>query len=144
MISYQELNTQNHRITELSNVLSVLLKDRSLCDTETCCQLFYNYMDQVNTHMQKVSTDLYAPLLQDDSDQSHKVAQNFMSGSQEVRRIMDSYVKKWCNKKQQGISIGAKHEQFITETNEMFEMILSRIQNETEHLYPTVKALKIA
>ena len=29
MITYEELNTQNHKITELSNVISILIKDRS-------------------------------------------------------------------------------------------------------------------
>jgi len=63
MISYDELNRQNHKITELSNVLSVLIKDRSICDSKTCCKLFYNYMDHVNAHMLKVDSSLYSDLL---------------------------------------------------------------------------------
>ncbi len=142
MITYEELNTQNHQITELSNVLSVLLKDRTLCDSDTCCELFYSYMDKVNTHMGKVDTNLYSPLLQEGSSEANKTAQNFMSGSQEVKRIMNGYVKKWCDKKTHGIAIGNQHEQFIKETNEMFDMILARIQDETEHLYPMVRNIK--
>jgi hypothetical protein len=47
MITYEELNEQNHRITELSNVLHYLFKDRSMCDTGSCCELFYRYVDMV-------------------------------------------------------------------------------------------------
>jgi hypothetical protein len=40
MITFEELNTQNHEITELTNVLSYLLADRAMCDTDICCDLF--------------------------------------------------------------------------------------------------------
>jgi hypothetical protein len=40
MITYDELNTQNDSITELSNVLLYLFKERSMCDTGACvCRL---------------------------------------------------------------------------------------------------------
>lgn len=139
MVTYEELNEQNHKITELSNVLSYLIKDRSLCDTETCCNLFYNYMDRVNEHMKKVDSNLYGDLLKHSSREINNTARNFMSGSQEIKRIMNRYVKKWCDKKNHDLSIGGKHEEFIKETDEMFEMILKRIQDETEHLYPTIR-----
>ena len=44
MVTYDELNTQNHKITELSNVLRYLLADRAMCDTEATCKLFYEYL----------------------------------------------------------------------------------------------------
>ena len=43
MITYDELNVQSHEIIELSNVLSYLLKDRSICYTDTGCEFFYRY-----------------------------------------------------------------------------------------------------
>ena len=141
MISYEELNTQNDKITELSNVLSVLIKDRSICDSETCCNIFYNYMDQVNTHMHIVDTTLYTDLLGHSSSEANNTANNFMAGSQEIKKIMNTYVKKWCDKKCHGLSIGAKHDLFLKDTDDMFEMILSRIQNEMEHLYPMARKI---
>lgn len=142
MLSYKELNEQNHKITELSNVLSVLIKDRSLCDTGTCCSLFYNFMDQVNDHIQKVDANLYTDLLISSSQEANNTANNFMSGSQEIKRIMNSYVKKWCNKTHHDLSIGrGQHEAFLSETDEMFEMILNRVQDEMEHLYPLVRKI---
>ena len=141
MISYEELNIQNEKITELSNVLSVLVKDRSICDSETCCNIFYNYMDQVNEHMHAVDSNLYTDLLSASSSEANNTATNFMAGSQEVKKIMASYAKKWCNKKNHALSIGAKHNLFIKETDEMFEMILNRVQDEMEKLYPMVRKI---
>ena len=144
MISYDELNEQNHKITELSNVLSALLKDRLIRDTETCSLLFYSYMDEVNEHIQKVDSTFYSGLLRDASQEANNTAKNFMAGSQEIHRIMKSYVRKWCNKKQRELTIGSQHDQFLKETDEMFTMILDRVQDEMEHLYPMVRKIESA
>ncbi len=141
MISYQELNAQTDKITELSNVLSVLLKDRTICDSETCCKIFYNYMDHVNEHMQLVESNMYPTLLNNSLPDAKKTASNFMGSSQGIKQIMTSYIKKWCDKKHQGLSIGAKYDEFIKDTDEMFETILNRIQDETENLYPMVRKI---
>lgn len=142
MKSYDQLNAQNHKITELSNVLSVLLKDRSLCDTETCCTIFYNYMDHVTDHMRNVESNLYTDLLKHPSSDANITANNFMAGSQEIKRIMKGYVRKWCGKARNDISIGkGQHDMFLRETDEMFEMILNRVQDEMEHLYPMVRKI---
>ena len=142
MTTYEELNEQNHKITELSNVLSILIQDRSMCDTNTCCSLFYNYMDRVNNHMQDVDSNLYSHLLKNPSQDANNMANNFMSGSQEIKRIMKIYVKKWCKKNQHELAIGRdQHDTFIKETDEMFEMILNRVQDEMEHLYPMVRKI---
>ncbi len=139
MASYENLYLQNHKITELSNILSVLIKDRLLCDSETCSQLFYDYMDHVKDHIHTVDADMYLDLLKHPDQNINNIANNFMSGSQEIKRIMNRYEKKWCNKRKREINIGAQYERFLSETDEMFNMILSRIQNEMEHLYPTVR-----
>jgi len=142
MISYDELNAQNDKITELSNVLSKLIKDRSLCDSGVCCELFYNYMKKVNNHMRLVDSSFYHGLLSDSSPEAHNVANNFMSGSQEIKRVMKKFTKKWCNTKTHDLNIGKdQHERFINQTNELFEMILDRLQDEMEKLYPMVRKI---
>ncbi|MEE9493573.1 MAG: hypothetical protein V3W04_09390 [Gammaproteobacteria bacterium] len=139
MVTYEELNEQNDDITELSNVLSYLIKDRSMCDSDTCCSLFYNYMDKVNEHMTLVEKNLYGQLLRHPQQEMNNTAKNFMSGSQEIKHIMQQYKKKWCDKKQGDLKVGGEHEIFKTDTDEMFTMILDRVQNEVEHLYPLIR-----
>lgn len=141
MVSYEKLNEQNHKITELSNILSVLTQDRLLCDSETCSKLFYEFMNQVKEHIQEVDSNMYLDLLKHPDQEVNNIANNFMSGSQEIKRIMKRYERKWCNKRKQEINIGAQHDKFLSETDEMFDMILGRIQGEMEHLYPTVRKI---
>ncbi|MGD2138100.1 MAG: hypothetical protein PVJ66_04275 [Gammaproteobacteria bacterium] len=141
MITYDELHAQNHTITELSNVLLYLFKDRSMCDTSTCCELFYRYMDKVREHIDLVDRNLYSPLLAHDDHEIQKLARNFMSGSQEIKKIMAAYTKQWCPRERGETLAIAEHDRFLQESREMFNLVLERIQNETEKLYPLIRGL---
>ncbi|MDX2456513.1 MAG: hypothetical protein QNL87_03310 [Gammaproteobacteria bacterium] len=141
MITYDDLNTQNHSITELSNVLLYLFKERSMCDTGACCELFNRYTGKVKAHIDMVDKNLYSKLLTHEDHEIQNLARNFMSGSQEIRRIMTKYMKKWCPKKQVDSLAIADHERFLKDSEEMFELVLDRIQLETEKLYPLVREL---
>jgi hypothetical protein len=140
MITFDELNTQNHKITELSNVLLYLFNDRSMCDTETACSLFFNYIEKVKDHLGVVD-HLYASLLTDDDEKVNNVARLFMSGEQEIKKIVTQYVKKWCNRNKHELVI-SDYDQFLEDTREIFEFVLSRIQDETENLYPLVREIR--
>ncbi len=142
MVSYAVLNEQNHRITELSNVLAYLIQDRAMCDSRTCCDLFFNYMENVQNHMKLVDSNLYGELLNHPSNEINNTAKNFMSGSQEIRRIVKRYNKKWCDKKSHDLSIGKQYAKFLVESDQMFSIVLDRIQDETEHLYPLSRRIK--
>lgn len=141
MITYDELHNENHNITELSNVLLYLFKERSMCDTETCCELFHRYTDKVMHHIDQVDANLYSKLLTHDDHDIQKLARNFMSGSREIKKIMKAYTKQWCPRNNADTLAIGDHERFLKETEGMFELVLERIQNETEKLYPLVKEL---
>lgn len=141
MITYTELYEQNHRITELSNVLSYLLKDRSMCDTESCCGLFYNYVDQVKKHIDMVETNMYSDLLKSKDEKTSNAVKNFMSGSVEIKKILKDFSKKWCDEKNRNTLKIKDHQAFLKETNQIFDIILQRLLDETEHLYPLVRSI---
>ena len=144
MITYNELNEQNHHITELSNVLRYLFEDRLMCDTGTCCGLFNQYMDLVKQHIETVDKEMYSDLLKSPEQKINNIARNFMSGSSEVKRILREFNKAWCPAKSgHQLRIG-DHQKFLNDTNEMFDIVLQRIQDETEHLYPMVRTLRAA
>lgn len=138
MITYHDLHQQNHKITELSNVLTVLLKDRSLCDSTVTCDLFFQYIDLVKTHLEITDTHLYGQLLSHADSRVNNTAKLFMSGAQEIRRILNSYLKKWCNLGHKELRV-KNYDDFTQETGEIFEIVLGRIQQETERLYPLVR-----
>ena len=142
MISYEELNEQNHRITELSNVLHYLFKDRSMCDTGSCCELFYRYVDLVKEHIEMVDKQMYKDLLASPDEKVNNVAKNFMSGSTEIKRILREFTHRWCPSSKKGESLYIKdHSHFLSDTDALFDIVLQRIQDETEHLYPLVRSL---
>jgi hypothetical protein len=139
MITYTELNEQIHRITELSNVLRYLFADRSMCDTGSCCELFYRYIDLVKKHIELVDKNMYSDLLISPDEKINGVAKNFMSGSVEIKRILKDFTKTWCDKSK---SLHIKdHRRFLKDTDELFELVLQRILDETEKLYPLVRSL---
>jgi hemerythrin-like domain-containing protein len=142
MITYNELNEQNHRITELSHVLRYLFQDRAMCDTGSCCDLFYQYVDLVHKHIDTVDKEMYSDLLGSSDGKVNNVAKNFMSGSTEVKKIFRQFTKKWCPRKGKKQLMIKGHDTFIDDTNEMFDIVLQRIQDETEHLYPMVRSLR--
>ncbi len=142
MITYKNLNEQNHRITELSNVLSYLFKDRSMCDTGSCCELFSKYVTLVNEHIDTVDKNMYSDLLGSSDKKVNNVARNFMSGSVEVKKILRDFNKHWCPLKNKGELRIKDHEKFLKATDELFNIVLQRILDETEHLYPLVRSMK--
>ena len=141
MITYKDLNEQNHRITELSNVLRYLLLDRSMCDTESCCTLFSNYMSLVNEHIEVVDRNMYKDLLASPDEKVNNVARNFMSGSVEVKKILQKFNKQWCPTKGHSDLKIKDHGEFLKAIDNLFDIVLQRILDETEHLYPLARSL---
>lgn len=139
MITYDELNTQNDSITELSNVLLYLFKERSMCDTGACCELFERYVEKVKSHIDLVDKNLYGSLLNDSNPDIRNLVKNFMSGSQEIKKLIRAYTRQWCPHNRTDKLVIGDHERFLEETEGMFEMILQRIQDETEKLYPLIR-----
>lgn len=135
MISVDELNVQNHKIAELSKVLSFIIEDRSMCDTDVTCDLFFDFAKRVKDHLDVEDRDLYQSLLVHRERRVKNTANRFLSGSAEIKRVFKQYLRRWCHNQSLRIK---DHNLFVQETNEMFELVLSRIQDEAENLYPTV------
>lgn len=140
MVSFEELHQQNHKITELTNILQHLLGDRSLCDSEITCDLFFDYVNAVKEHMAVTDSGMYSKLLGSGDQKLNNVANRFMGGSREINRIFSAYLKRWCKIKNKELVI-KEYDAFMKDTQEMFDIVLDRIQGETEYLYPAVRKL---
>ncbi len=139
MTTIEELNTHNHKLTDTTNVVMYLLQKREMCDNETCIHLLYRFLDQVKQHLEMVD-GLYRGMLADKSGDANQMAEKFMAGEIELKRILSDYMSSWCRKGKMELKIH-NHEIFIIETEALFDIVLSRIQDETEHLYPLVREL---
>ncbi|MBL7005055.1 MAG: hypothetical protein ISR69_13640 [Gammaproteobacteria bacterium] len=140
MVTYEELNQQIHQVTEISNVFLYLIKDRKMCDTDITCDLFFDYVEKVKNHLEVEDKSLYAVILNGGNSEAKKTAEKFLSGSKEIKRIFQSYLKKWSNKGRRALVIN-NYDNFIKETQDMFEIVLNRFQDETEQLYPLARTI---
>ena len=113
-----------------------MIKDRTICDSDVTCDLFFDLTDKVKAHMDLEERELYKDLLTSSNPEVKQLANNFLSGSAEIKRIFKTYMKKWCYNKHLRIK---NHEQFINDTTELFEMIQDRIIDETEKFYPVIR-----
>jgi len=140
MITFSQLHEQIHKITELSNVFLYLIQDRTMCDTTFACDLFFEYKQRVKEHIELVDQKLCGKLISHPDQTVKNTADRFLSGSAEIKKIFAAYVKKWCSQKDRVLTI-RNHGEFVKETEEMFDLVLDRIQRETEHLYPLIRKL---
>lgn len=140
MITYEKLNQQIHEITEISSVFMYLIEDRRMCDTQITCDLFFDYVKKVKYHLEIEDNYLYSAILNEGDAEAKQVADNFMSGAMEIKRIFQRYLKKWSHPRRHQLLI-ANYDDFNRDTKEMFGLVLKRIQDEVEHLYPLVRSI---
>lgn len=143
MADFKRCHEQNHKITELSNVFLYLIRERAMCDTECARTLFFEYISHVREHMEVVDAQLCGRLIQSQDRTMANTADRFLSGSMEIKRIFAAYLRDWCDERKRDLRIG-DHDAFVKDTNQMFGLVLDRIQRETEHLYPLVRKLDSA
>jgi len=136
MISIDQLNKQNLKITELSSVLSYLFESKEMCNTEATCDLFMQYAEQVVEHLYVEEKEVYRELLNHDDIKVKNTTNDFFSGSIEIKRVFNEYVGRWCKNKQLRVT---KHTEFIQDSKEVFDLVLNRIDAETNILYPMVE-----
>ncbi len=138
MVSFKELNEQNHKIAERTKIILYMIQDRAICDTDVTCDLFFDLTDKIKKHMDIEERELYKDMLTHPDRNIKKTAENFLSGSAEIKRVFKQYMKRWCHHKNLRIK---NHAQFVTETEDLFELIQIRMINETEKFYPVVRSV---
>ena len=141
MIDLDALHEQNHKLTELSNVFVYLARERALCDTETISRLFFDYGEKLPVHLEQVDLLVKKHLLADPDPRTVNLARKLVADSRLLRSNYDKYLKHWTESGRQRFRI-ANHQAFVRETEELFDLILDRIQRETEFLYPLLKRVE--
>lgn len=138
MITFEEINQHNHKILERINIIGYMIKDRTICDSDVTCDLFFDLMDRIKNQMDVEERELYKDMLTHNDVSIKKTADNFLSGAAEIRRVYKHYMKRWCHNKHLRIR---NHEQFVQETDDFLELIQLRIMDKTEKFYPVVRTV---
>ena len=140
MIDLNDLHAQNHSITEISNVYRYLVRNRSLCDTEIASRLLFDYVHKVGSHLEQVDRNIAKRLLADSDPRKQNLARKFVAESSFLKKVIAEYLGQWSRKQSRHLLI-KEHEKFVLDTEEIFDLVLDRIQRETEHLYPLWRTL---
>ncbi len=136
MLSFTQLNEQNNKIKELSSVLNYLIENKEMCNKETTCDLFLQYAEQVTDHLYLEEKEVYRHLLNHEDLKIRNTVKDFFSGSIEIKRVFNEYLGTWCKNKKLRV---IRHGQFVAETHQMFDLVLDRINAETNILYPVIR-----
>lgn len=136
MISISELNEQNTKIKELSSVLHYLIKNREMCNAGVTCDLFMSYAEEVTNHLYLEEKEMYRHLLNHQDQKVKNTTSDFFSGSIEIKRVFNEYLGRWCKNKKLRVT---RHSEFLQDSEEIFDLVLKRVNAETDILYPMVK-----
>ncbi|MGF1547520.1 MAG: hemerythrin domain-containing protein [Thiotrichales bacterium] len=138
MIPFEQLSAQNHEIAELTKVLSHLIRDRELCDTDIASKLFNQYVSDVREHFERNSKMIYGGLLTHSEPKVTNTAKRFLEGEKEIKKLFKDFVQRWCR---HGLLI-KDHARFVAEADDIFRLVAKRIQAEFEELYPIARRVE--
>ena len=136
MISVSELSQQNEKIKELSAVLQYLIENKEMCNSKITCDLFMTYAEEVVDHLYVEEKEVYRHLLNHADPKVKNTTKDFFSGSIEIKRVFNEYLGRWCKNKTLRV---VRHGEFVKDSHEIFDLVLNRIDAETNVLYPMVK-----
>jgi len=135
MYSLSELKKQNQEITDLIEVLRVLITDDKLLKNPFVCDLVSRFNEKVWMHLVFEDNALYSELAKHHNPDISEIAKRFHDSAREIKKEFSCYVKLWCK-----IS-GADHHQqaFCSNSLDMLNKIKQRIDYETNKIFPLVE-----
>ena len=133
----QSLSSYRDRQAELTQMIEDL---RSLLTPEmlrirpnarTAYELLCDLSDKVKEHLSAEDRGLYPSLLIHEDPTVKSIAWGFISGERPLRKTFDDYYKKWLKHCDFNFT-----DEFLAETNEVFDMLADRIAREEQVLFP--------
>jgi hypothetical protein len=106
-----------------------------MCDTAIVCELFNRFAEKVKAHLELQDRSIYGRLLTDPDKRTNTVAVRSLNGAKEMKRIFAAYTNTWCRN---GLDV-CDHERFVKETEDIFRLVMERIGDEVENLYPAAR-----
>jgi len=101
---------------------------------ETICSL----SDKMKQHLSAEDEGLYPPLLTHEDPRVKSVAWGFINGEKPLRKMFDSYHKKWLKDCDFSFT-----EEFMRDTHEMLSMLETRIDREQTILLPKLMQMGV-
>ncbi len=135
MYSLDELKKQNQEISQLCDVLSVLMEQQSLHNNPFVCELMNRFKEKVWVHLVFEDNTIYAALLHTGDEKVSNIAKAFHDSAKEIKHRFSGFVRHWCSMPESG----SEHEMLSNESSEIFTLIRNRISYENEKIFPLVE-----
>lgn len=132
MYSLDELKLQNQEISQLCDVLSVLMEQPALHNNPFVCELMTRFKEKVWVHLVFEDNTIYAALLHTGDDEITKTAKAFHDSAKEIKHRFSGFVRHWCSLP----GTSSEHDMLKNESNEIFALIRNRIVYENEQIFP--------
>ncbi len=132
MIPLDTLKQQHQEIDELITVLSLLIPDEKARKSRIVEGLLKDLAQKVSEHLALEDGTLYKELLVHPDTGLQRTARNFLSGSHELKRLFTEYVQHACKPD----SKRKECEEFVKESQDLFQLLEKRIQIEESRFYP--------
>lgn len=135
MYSLDELKNQNQEISQLCDVLSVLMEQQSLHDNPFVTELMKRFKEKVWVHLVFEDNTIYAALLHTGDEKVSNTAKAFHDSAKEIKHRFSGFVRHWCSMPESA----DERETLSKESGEIFELIRDRISYENEQIFPLVE-----
>lgn len=100
-------------------------------NAKTAYELLCDLSEKVRAHLAEEDRALYPSLLIHEDPKVKSIAWGFISGEKPLRKTFDDYYKRWLKNCDFNFT-----QEFMAETQEVFEMVAHRIEREEQVLLP--------
>lgn len=134
MYSLEELKAQNQEISDLCDVLSILVEQQHLHNNPFVCELMARFKEKVWLHLVFEDNTIYSALSRHANSAVSDVAKDFHDSARQIKKRFSGYIRRWCNSE-----IGdSEHDELLKESREIFQMIRERVKYENEKMFPLI------
>lgn len=138
MVNVKEFHKENQEILQLCSVLNILVDKGDLRDNPVFCDLLSRFRDKIWAHLMHEDKAVYAELLNHNDKSVNKVANQFINNTHSLKKILATYLKRWCHMPGSISTAEEDNDSFLAETREIFRLVDERIHLENTKLFPII------
>lgn len=132
MYSLDELKNQNQEISQLCDVLGVLMEQPSLHNNPFVEDLMARFKEKVWMHLVFEDNTLYAGLLKHPDQITSETVKAFHDSGRDIKHRFTVFVKHWRTI----ASTDEEHDELSKECCDIFNMIRERVVYENQQVFP--------
>ena len=133
MISTEELRKENKEITDLCQLLSLLVENPDMQTNTVFCELLERFRHRVDVHLANEDHAVFRKLLTREDQHAHNIAADFLSNNRQLKKIFGEYKGQWCR---DGMAPAVGDQGFVADTKDLFRLVCERVDMEHKKLFP--------